>query len=61
MHWAEPVALISEAKVGTKKIPTFAKSKIGIIIRVLEFLLEFYNDLIPSFTIKNSATAYCCL
>ena len=49
------------ANLGTKKIPTQRLSELGIVIGILELLLEFCYDLMPSFTIKNSATTYCCL
>lgn len=56
-----PLFEVDDAKVGTKKSPTQNKSELGVVIRVLEFLLEFCYDLMPNFSIKNSATAYCCL
>ena len=49
------------AKLRTKKIPTQRVSELGIVIGFLELLLELHQDLTPNFSIKNSATTYCCI
>lgn len=55
------LANLPTAKVDTKKLPARNKSKLGVLIGVLEFLLEFCYDLIPNFNMIYSATSYCCL
>ena len=57
----QPVLANSFAKVDIKKIPTQRKSELGLIIGILELLLEFYYDLMPSSCIRKSATTYCCM
>lgn len=62
MFWRIKLAsCIPTAKVGTKKIPTQSNSELGMIIGILELLLEFHYDLIPSSCIRKSATIYCCM
>ena len=55
------LANLPTTKVDTKKLPARNKSKLGVLIGVLEFLLEFCYDLIPNFNMIYSATSYCCL
>lgn len=55
------LANLPPTKVDTKKLPARNKSKLGVLIGVLEFLLEFCYDLIPNFNMIYSATSYCCL
>ena len=53
--------LVDDANLGNKKIPTQKKIELGYVLGILELLLEFLYDLMPNFSIKNSATSYCCL